>query len=129
MADILFNPRIGAVEYKVELDPETEYYGEFDQVDRTITINPKQSKLDQVDTLIHELLHAITYTYEMLPAAKSHEERLVRVYATSLTEILKDHPDILLWMHRNITAKDSETKKGSIDSGTKRQCGEIYDVE
>lgn len=59
------------------------------------------SKLDALDTLLHEINHAIFFAYHMREEDK--EERTVGMFATGWTQVYRDNPWLLDWI-REATA-------------------------
>lgn len=49
------------------------------------------------DTLIHEILHGIYRTYSV--SDDDGEERVVSVMATGLTQVFRDNPRLVKWLH------------------------------
>lgn len=66
----------------------------------TCHIAPGQLPVEEVDTVIHELFHAILYAQGREYAGKT-EETYVRALATGFAGVLKDNPKFLNWLsHR-----------------------------
>ena len=79
---------------------------EFDDLDTwgcwafgalAIQLSPNQpSKSFAVDTLIHELFHALWKIYGL--AQQDSDERYATVMATAWTQLYKDNPRLLSWI-------------------------------
>lgn len=73
-------------------------YGDFNEVTGRIRVeNPGVSNLRQLDTLLHELNHAIWWAYGIKDEDK--EERTVSVMATGMVQILRDNPKLLKYIN------------------------------
>jgi len=68
-------------------------YGEFSALELLIRIDVSSAPTKIVDTLIHELNHAIYWVYGMEDG--DEEERIVGTMATAWTQVYRDNPDIL----------------------------------
>lgn len=96
--------RVGGFEYKVyERDDFARSQGEFGQCDNdtsTILIAKDLTKQMQVNTLIHELFHAIYYVYNI--EEKDEEERIVNTFANGWHQVLSDSPALLNYLKRTL---------------------------
>jgi hypothetical protein len=61
------------------------------------------SKIDALDTLLHEINHAIFFAYRIYDEDK--EERTVGMFATAWTQVYRDNPWLLEWI-REATVTD-----------------------
>lgn len=55
----------------------------------------------EVETLIHELMHAITY-YTNLIKDREEEEKIVDTYTAGLVSIFKDNPKLLIYIKETL---------------------------
>lgn len=71
--------------------------------DGRIFIDGDETVKQSVNTLIHEVLHAIYYTYGMREVLEDkHEEYAVNTFANGLTQVFKDNPKFLEWAKENL---------------------------
>lgn len=67
-----------------------------------ITLAPGQAKLDELDTALHEVFHAILRSqgrpYDELP-----EELYVRALSTGLVGALRDNPDLMRYINESLS--------------------------
>lgn len=92
--------RIGGHPYKIktaktlENEDGTSLWGKHDSVNGIITIRAGHpSPTAEVDTLLHEILHAIFNGFEYQEGDK--EERIVACVAHGLTELFASNPKLL----------------------------------
>ena len=89
-----------AVVETTAMDDEYQY-GEYDSKTNTIKISPELSDLDKINTLLHEIIHAILFergvTAEggMFDDKEKDEEFLVNTLSNGLIQVLRDNPKIL----------------------------------
>lgn len=72
---------------------ENARFGEFSALTLTIRIDNSLSDIKKVDTLLHEINHAIYWAYSMDDNDK--EERIVGTFATAWTQVYRDNPELL----------------------------------
>jgi hypothetical protein len=77
---------------------DTESYGQMvaSELEIDIVIHPKPIVV--LDTLIHEIFHAIWYVSH-LQEKDDDEERIVCTMATAWTAVLRDNPDLLVFQN------------------------------
>jgi len=68
-------------------------FGEYSSLENIIRIDFSVDKINIVDTLIHEINHAIFWAYGIEDEDK--EERLIGVFSTAWTQVFGDNPDLL----------------------------------
>lgn len=68
-------------------------FGEFSCMESLIRIDTSVDKVKVVDTLLHEISHAICWAYGVEDADK--EERIVGTFGTAWTQIFRDNPALL----------------------------------
>lgn len=89
------------------LPSESDLFGRFRLYDQEILLSKNfLSGHALVDTFIHELTHAIWSIFGL--GTKATEEQVASAIAPHLTQVLRDHPEILHWMIENLT-KSSTT--------------------
>ncbi len=71
-------------------------HGEFSSIEMMIRIDTSTDKIKVVDTLMHEICHAICWAYGIEDEDK--EERVVGTMATGLTQVYRDNPELLTFM-------------------------------
>jgi len=97
--------RVGPYDITIAIvDELTGSYGEFSPVEQEIRLlREYKTAALAVDTLLHEVLHAAWFA-AALP--KKYEERTVSALAPTLTQILRDHPEVLEWVRKALGASD-----------------------
>ena len=98
------NVRINGIDYAIkwvkDLNDGAELcHGQFDSSSSTICINPKsQGSQQQCVTFLHELFHAILWSYQIDLATESknvfvpkEEEKLVELLARGVYQVIKDN--------------------------------------
>lgn len=68
-------------------------YGEFSSQELLIRVDEAPNGIKVVDTLIHEINHAIYWAYGL--ERGDEEERVVATLATAWTQVYRDSPDLL----------------------------------
>ena len=71
-------------------------YGYFDADELTIAIDSSQTPVRLADVLIHEIMHAVSFFYNVYP--EDDEERTVRTSATGFMQVLRDNPELYLYL-------------------------------
>lgn len=88
--------KVGPYTYTVQLYPDSTIsdHGACVYAHQTIFINPNQHPDRAGDTLLHEVLHAIwdLSGFDVMPDL--HEETVVRSFASWLSQVLKDNPEL-----------------------------------
>lgn len=73
-------------------------WGEFSSIEQAIRVDVGiATNAKAVDTVIHELLHAIWWAYQIRDDDK--EERTVSMIALGWLALLRDNPDLLQWLN------------------------------
>ena len=88
--------------FKVPSDGEC--FGDFSFLNLSIRINNKLEKGALVETVFHELLHAV-WALGQLKTKKEKEERAVSVTSSYLTGIFRDNPHLLNFIKDNLYEK------------------------
>jgi len=79
----------------------TDAYGIFSSAEAAIKIHTGLvSKALAVDTLLHEILHAIFWAYHIKET--DCEERTVSILGTAWAQIYRDNPWLLAWIARGL---------------------------
>jgi hypothetical protein len=76
-------------------DMAHDFYGTFSRLQLEIRMRPGQPRVCEVDTLIHELLHALFFVGDI---RSKREETIVTRLATGLTQVLRDNPGFRTWL-------------------------------
>ena len=112
--------RIGFTDIDIHVTPPnfkkdnlTDCYGQYLQRENKIEIQPNLNRIEEANTLLHEILHAIAYSSgETLESGRLHgdknEESVVNNFANYLTQIFRDNKWILPYFVNNLLDK---TKK------------------
>jgi hypothetical protein len=90
--------RVGPYDWKLEQwDVRESYseknYGDCNTVDMVVRVCTDHRWIKVVDTLLHELSHAIYHAYSI--ASSDDEERTVALMSTAWVQIFRDNP----WLH------------------------------
>src|SRR5690606_40211864 len=68
-------------------------FGEFSNLEMLVRVDSSVNPMKVLDTLIHEINHAIYWAYGIEDEDK--EERIVGTMATAWAQIYRDNPDLL----------------------------------
>lgn len=99
--DDLKKLKLGKSHYKVKNGGSpVDIYGEINFRSKTLTLFPNNHPINDLDTLLHELLHAAWY-YEKLPE-RPREESVVTALARGLAIILHDNPGLATLMENHL---------------------------
>ena len=98
--------KIGYRDYKLEEWKQTvasanEAQGQFFAKEGVIGYTAEETGVSHANTLIHELLHAIVYQWNMELEEKD-EEKLVNGLANGLTTIFVDNPKLMDFLKEKI---------------------------
>lgn len=74
--------------------------GSCDNINQIITIDANQSLVEEADTVLHEVLHAIFYTMK-IGLDMDTEEKAVSALATGLIGVIQDNPEWAAWLVEN----------------------------
>jgi hypothetical protein len=105
--------KVGAFDYKVSQVPKlvnddgTESWGQIVYEDYEITVQSLQpSPSVAVDTLLHELLHAVWHNTDLRgEIGKNLEERVIRNLTSGLVALFRDNPQLLKWIVKRLSGK------------------------
>mgnify|MGYP000389055993 FL=1 len=94
--------KIGSTDYSIEYVPlNEELFGDFSYINSRIRIEQNLTGPPLVDTVLHEVLHAI-WRLGQLKDKKEDEERTVSVMASYLTQVLRDNPALMPWLRKHL---------------------------
>ncbi len=74
--------------------------GSCENTDLTIYIESGHAEIEEADTVLHEVLHAICYTMK-IDLEPDVEEKVVATLATGLIGVLQDNPEFAKWLIKN----------------------------
>lgn len=77
--------------------------GSCDNFHQIITIDDQQSLIEEADTVLHEVFHAIFYTMK-IGLDMDTEEKVVSAMATGVVGVLQDNPEFAQWLIENKSA-------------------------
>ena len=101
--------KIGPMDIDVFFIPgDGDAFGDFTYLQSQIRVDNRLKGAALVDTLLHEVFHAIYAMGRLKNKAQSEdeledqEERVVSVMATYLTQVLRDNPHLVKWINKNL---------------------------
>ena len=82
---------------KASFAKPTDSYGEYDHRKNTITVQSELSDLDEANTLIHEILHGISYINSLTVSGQpldteNKEEVVINQITNGLIQVIRDNP-------------------------------------
>ena len=94
---------IGPTRYRVVMGKEDMVHrGTFKTYDG-IELRSKMPKDMEAEVLLHEVLHAIMYTFgEYVNLKKKDEERVVSNLSTSLATVFRQNPRLVKYLQENL---------------------------
>ncbi len=109
--------KIGAMTYRVVLKPDEDMIGSNDgkavRLDGsivysslTISINQSTAPEKRVEIVLHEAIHGI-----LKHAAQEAPEAVVQALGYGLLALIRDNPDLLLWIREDTAALDRAAKE------------------
>lgn len=75
-------------------------FGEWSGLSQEIRLDVTRDPVKQVDTLLHELNHAIYWAYGI--EDEDNEERLCAILSTAYTQVFRDNPQVLHFIKENL---------------------------
>ena len=94
--------KVGAVDINVfSLPFDGEAFGDFNYLLMRIRLDENLKGPVLVDTLIHELNHAV-WAIGILKTKEEEEERVCSVMASMWTQIYRDNPKLMAWIKKNL---------------------------
>lgn len=95
--------KIFGQKYKIKYDhQEEDSYGESDPATNTISIRPNLPEDKLVRVLMHEITHAILFESPLCDRKRFEVEEVCDIVGYQVTDILKDNPNILAFVMREI---------------------------
>ena len=81
---------------KASFSKPTDSYGEYDHRKNSITIQSELSNLDEANTLIHEILHGISYINSLTVSGRpldtdNKEEIVINQITNGLVQVFRDN--------------------------------------
>lgn len=104
---IIKNLKIGYQIVKImeETSSVADTFGQYDTERSIIRININHEPVEIVNTLVHECLHAICYTYGL---RLDDEEKICLVLANGLTQVFRDNKNFLTFIEENLYERKKE---------------------
>lgn len=93
---------LGYLRVTIQKERPDDSLGTFYHHEAKIGIAPNQTPYEEANTLLHEILHAIVYTYglDLKPAT---EELVVTKMANGLCELLIRNPKVVRYLSEALT--------------------------
>lgn len=100
--------RIGPHAYSIRCDDTTDnyldaahLYGQHSNLEMAIKLQSRWSRPSQcVETFLHEIMHAINWTYNLQP--RDNEERMTSIHGFALASLFLDNPWLGGWIHKTL---------------------------
>jgi hypothetical protein len=98
--------RVGPYDFRVRLMSQKEAIGQeafgmFSQAEGVISLQEAPtSTILAVDTLMHEISHAIFWAYHI--SDHDREERIVSIFGTAWAAVYRDNPGLLSWIAEGV---------------------------
>ena len=94
--------KVGGIDIDVFFVPgDNDSFGDFTYLQTQIRVDSRLEGGALVDTLLHEVFHAI-WSIGQLKEKDQEEERAVAVMASYMTQILRDNPHLVKWITKNL---------------------------
>lgn len=94
--------KIGAFDFSIEYLPlNEELFGDFSYINSRIRVENNLCGPILVDTILHEINHAICRVYHV-KIKEAKEEKVVSVMASAWTQIFRDNPEFSKWMQKEL---------------------------
>lgn len=81
-------------------------FGEFSALENRIRIDCSINDVKIIDTLVHEINHAIYWAYNIEDSDK--EERIVATFATAWTQVYRSNPALLTFIAEMLGEKSND---------------------
>jgi hypothetical protein len=100
--------KVGYAEYKLRPLSKTQVkdsQGMCDYTKHVIKYDRSQHGSEHVNTILHEIFHAICYASGLTPSniiTPEGEETFVNVYTNGITAVFKDNPKLLKWLFESL---------------------------
>ena len=82
------------------------HHGEYTASKHLITVRHNQPKVEMLNTVLHELFHAIWDVHEI--RSKDGEERVVTLLANGLTQTLRASPEFRDWLFDQFSRQETQ---------------------
>lgn len=92
--------RVRQYDVAVSLVPGLHHYGTFIYAALQIQVRAELTPQLMADTLMHELLHVMNFAAG--GKRKLTEEQIARLYAGSLTQLMRDNPELMRWFQKAV---------------------------
>nr|WLW40598.1 hypothetical protein HIBIKMCM_00031 [Ralstonia phage BOESR1] len=83
--------------YEITFEEDLDVLGECGTIDCHIAIKENQNPVEEADTVLHEVLHAVHFLMDIGLSPKL-EEQVVRKMATGLMQVFADNPQLLMYL-------------------------------
>ena len=94
--------KIGPMDIGIFFVPgDNETFGDFTYLKTQIRVDSRLKGPAKVDTLLHEVFHAI-WAMGQLKSKAQKEERAVSFMATYMTQVLRHNPQVIRWSSKNL---------------------------
>lgn len=91
--------RVGSIVYALRLDGHPDHpLGKHDLIRQRITIHRDSEPGVKVQTLWHEIIHAVTVHFLGTLESEDHDEKKISLLGNALMTVLTDNPDLLKLM-------------------------------
>jgi hypothetical protein len=104
--------KIGYVDLDIIVVPKNskfskDNYGEYDSKTNSIRVAEGQRKIEELSTLLHEILHAICWQSSLsseggILEKNKLEEVVVNSIANNLTQVFKENPALLSYIKESV---------------------------
>ena len=106
MSEIMKKIKVGYREYKLEKWKQTvananDAHGQFFAKEGIIGYTEEEKGISHANTLLHEILHAIVYQWN-IELEDKEEEKLVNGLTNGLTTVLVDNPKLVDYLKEKI---------------------------
>lgn len=85
-------------------------FGKITYADKEIELYKTKDRKEFVDTVIHELAHAILFEYMETHLTKKLEEKVVTAIANGLTDIMINNKKLIYWFLVQLENYDNKDK-------------------
>jgi hypothetical protein len=94
---LIFLGRNIEVQFLGESPWGTDYYGDFDAKAQRIRVLENLTPVEEMDTLVHEILHLIMF-YMRIMMGNVDEEQIVHRLATGFSSVLVENPQVAQYL-------------------------------
>jgi hypothetical protein len=95
--------RILGKDFSIAYFPQQDEYdaaGQMDEGTLSISVQPDQPLIEEIDVVLHETIHAIDYVMDL-----DLTERQVRLLGTAMAGIFQDNPEFASFVTRQLPRK------------------------